>query len=191
MVVLHEASGLLSPVSDVPEVCDRLGREGFDAVAPDLFDGATATEVPAAIALMKALSPERAMHGVDEAVGALRSDGLSRVVVLGFCMGGGLAFRAALERPELAGAVVFYGTPRGDLESLRVPVLGHFALDDRFVSLDDVRTAEARLRSAGTRFELHYYEAEHAFMNEKMPAYSAPCAAVAWQRTLAFLRGLT
>jgi carboxymethylenebutenolidase len=53
-----------------------------------------------------------------------------------------------------------------------------------------VREAEAQLIKAGKPVAFHYYDAEHAFMNEKLPAFSPTQAALAWQRTLDFLRAL-
>ena len=189
VVVLHEAYGLLSPRSNVPEICDRLTAEGFDALAPDLFAGAVAHDVDGALGLMRALTPEHAGQVVDDAVALFRGEGAA-VAILGFCMGGALAFRTALKRDDLAGAVVFYGTPRGDPEALGVPVLGHFALRDRFLSVPEVREAETRLRKAGKAVAFHYYDGEHGFMNEKLDAHSAECSALAWTRTLGFLRRL-
>lgn len=187
VLVLHEAYGLYSPTSNVPEVCDRLATAGFQALAPDLYGGAGATSVEEALTLMRVLRPEQTLAAIKAGLAALRPHRAQRVAVLGFCMGGALSFRSALEVDSLCGAVVFYGTPRGDFRRLRVPVLGHFALRDAFVDLDQVRTAERQLIQAGQRVMFHYYEADHAFMNEKLPAYEAHSAALAWDRTLQFL----
>jgi carboxymethylenebutenolidase len=187
VLVLHEAYGLYSPTSNVPEVCDRLASAGFQALAPDLYGGAGAHRLEDALTLMRALRPEEALGAIKAAVEILRRHRAQRVVVLGFCMGGALSFRSALEVDSLCGAVVFYGTPRGNFSRLGVPVLGHFALRDAFVDVDQVRTAERQLIQAGKRITFHYYEADHAFMNEKLPAYEAQSAALAWERTLQFL----
>jgi carboxymethylenebutenolidase len=136
---------------------------------------------------METLGDDDLMGMIQTAIWELRGQGQSHIALLGFCMGGGLSFRAALTLDGLAGTVMFYATPRGQLECLSVPVLGHFALADRFVSVDAVRAAEAGLRSAGKAVTFHYYEAEHSFMNEKLPAFSHAAAELAWQRTLRFL----
>jgi carboxymethylenebutenolidase len=191
VVVLHEAYGLRGAKSNVPDVCDRLAAAGFSALAPDLYDGAAADTVEEALALAATLRPEASRQAIEAAVAHLRAEpGMRGVALLGFCMGGGLAFRSALEVAGVSAAVVFYGTPRGDFGRLSVPVLAHFALDDRFVSLDAVRAAEARLLALGKSVTFHYYDAEHGFMNERLPAHAAAAAALAWARTLAFLRGL-
>jgi carboxymethylenebutenolidase len=187
VIVLHESYGLLSPSSNVPEFCDRLAAAGYTAFAPDLYGGASATTEDDALKLMETLRDDDLMGMIQAAVWELRGQGQSHIALLGFCMGGGLSFRAALTLDGLAGTVMFYATPRGQLECLSVPVLGHFALADRFVSVDAVRAAEAGLRSAGKAVIFHYYEAEHSFMNEKLPAFSHAAAELAWQRTLRFL----
>jgi carboxymethylenebutenolidase len=191
VVVLHEAYGLSGPRSNIPETCDRLAAAGFRALAPDLYGGRSATSIDDALALMATLRPDRARETVRTAAGVLRAANAGPVAVLGFCMGGALAFSAALELDwELSAAVVFYGTPRGAVWRLRVPVLAHFALHDAFVSLDDIHRVEARLARAGKPVTFHYYDAGHGFMNEKLPAHSPGDAALAWDRTLEFLRAI-
>ncbi|MGH7266007.1 MAG: dienelactone hydrolase family protein [Candidatus Rokuibacteriota bacterium] len=190
VVVLHEAYGLFSPKSNVPGVCDRLAASGFRALAPDLYGGATATTIDAALRLARALRPEEAVAAVGAATARLRREATEPVAVLGFCAGGALAFRCALEVEGLCGGVVFYGTPRGDFDRLGIPVLAHFALRDEFVAIEHVRAAEARLVEAGKRVAFHYYETDHAFMNEKLPSYDAATAALAWERTREFLDAL-
>lgn len=190
-IVLHEAYGLLSPSSNARECCDRLAAAGYTAFAPDLYGGASATTVDDALKLMETLREDDAMEMIEAAVREFHGTVQMHVVLLGFCMGGGLSFRSALTMEGLAGAVMFYATPRGDFERLSIPVLGHFALDDRFVSVDAVRAAEARLRNAGKAVTFHYYEAEHSFMNEKLPVFSRAAAELAWQRTLRVLEGIS
>ncbi len=190
VVVLHEAFGLFGPHSNVPAVCDRLAAAGFQALAPDLYRGASAGDLEEALALMRTLTPDGARAAIEGAAAELRRGGARQVVVLGFCMGGAWSFRSALEVDGLAAAVVFYGTPRGDFTRLGVPVLGHFARRDQFVSVDAVRAAEAELLRAGKDVTFHYYDAEHAFMNETLPAHDPAAAKLAWERTLGFLAGI-
>ena len=190
VVVLHEAYGLRSPSSNVPDFCDRLARAGYTAFAPDLYGGASATTVDDALTLMEALRDDDAMKMIQAAVRELHGTGQTLVVLLGFCMGGGLSFRFALTLDGVAAAVMFYATPHGELERLGVPVLGHFALQDRFVSVDAVRAAEARLIKAGKRVTFHYYEGEHSFMNERLPGFSGIAAELGWRRTLQFLEDI-
>jgi carboxymethylenebutenolidase len=190
IAVLHEAYGLFSPCSNVPAFCDRLASAGFAALAPDLYDGAVASGVDDALRLMRALDPRGALNKVAASMAHLRQLGATHIAVLGFCMGGGLSFRSALELTGLACAVMFYATPHGEFHRLQIPILGHFARRDAFVSLEAVRDAEQRLVEAGKPVRFHYYDAEHSFMNETLPAFAAGAASMAWDRTVQFLRTL-
>jgi carboxymethylenebutenolidase len=100
---------------------------------------------------------------------------------------------------ELDAAVPWYGLPPlefVDAKALTAPLLGHWALRDEFFKIADVDALEAKLREAGRSFEFHRYDCKHAFANETqtpghatLPAlgYDAAAAALAWQRTEAFL----
>jgi carboxymethylenebutenolidase len=187
VVVLHESYGLFSPLSNVPEVCDRLAAAGFQSLAPDLYDGGTAATVDESLHLMAELQETDALASVRKAAKDLLDKGAGRLAVLGFCMGGVLSFISAVELDEFAGAVVFYGTPRRPPQLLKIPVLGHYALHDAFVSLDEIRRIESELVKAEKQFAFWYYDGEHGFMNNKIMAYSPTNEGLAWERTLAFL----
>jgi carboxymethylenebutenolidase len=190
IIVLHEAYGLFSPCSNIPAFCDQLASAGFPAVAPDLYDGAFASSTKDALKLMQGLDPTDALNKMGTSLVHLRQRGATQIAVLGFCMGGGLSFRSALELTGLAGAVMFYATPRGEFHQLQIPVLGHFSRHDAFVSITAVRDAEHRLVEAGKAVTFYYYDADHSFMNEKLPAFAAGAAAMAWERTVQFFRTL-
>src|SRR5829696_1548556 len=123
--------------SGIKEMTDRLGQAGFVALAPDLYRGELAehTEMDKAAELMNALPPDRAardMSGaIDHLVGhdAVTSDGVG---VMGFCMGGMLAWLIAVNRNDVVTAAVpFYGYPSGDQEpdwsDLEASVQAHMA----------------------------------------------------------------
>jgi carboxymethylenebutenolidase len=113
-----------------------------------------------------------------------------KVGAVGFCMGGGLAARLACDDPELAAAVIFYGTapPLAALGTINCPVLGFYgALDPRIT--DAVPAFAAAMTEAGKRFEPHTYEnAHHAFFNDGRAAYDPAAARDAFARTLTFFR---
>jgi carboxymethylenebutenolidase len=67
-----------------------------------------------------------------------------------------------------------------------VPILGHYAKTDSFVSTTRVEELHARAARQGAQFEVHFYDAGHAFMRPG-PDYVEAAAALAWDRTLAFL----
>jgi carboxymethylenebutenolidase len=193
VLVIHEAWGLVDHIRDV---CDRLAREGFVALAPDLFRGRTGTDLEQAAQMMADLEIPRAGADLDGAVAALlndhRIDG-GRIGALGFCMGGALALFAATRNRRVGAAVDFYGSFPGaplELASLEAPVLGIFAANDEFVSSEEVRGLEASLRSLGKRSVIRVVpDVGHAFMNDSRPdRYDARAAAESWETLLAFLR---
>jgi carboxymethylenebutenolidase len=136
---------------------------------------------------MAELQESDALAVVKEAARDLLDKGARRLAVLGFCMGGVLSFISAIELDKFAGAVVFYGTLRRPPQLLKIPVLGHYALHDTFVSLDEIRRIESELVKAEKQFAFWYYDGEHGFMNHKIMAFSPANADLAWERTLAFL----
>jgi carboxymethylenebutenolidase len=196
LVVIQEYWGLVPHIEDV---CERFAAEGFSALAPDLFRGATATEPDEADKLMMALNLPQAARDLGAAVDHLRSSSAVRgdgLGVVGFCMGGGLAMMLAAQRPdEIDACVTFYGlipweSAQPDWSRLDAPVQGHFGEDDDLFSPDRVHELEAALDKASKVSDFHLYSgAGHAFFNDTRPeAYDSAAASLAWTRTLEFLR---
>jgi carboxymethylenebutenolidase len=191
VVVIQEWWGLMPHIKDVAE---RFAREGFVALAPDLYYGERADEPDEARKLAMALDRERA---VDEIVAAARylqgMDGVAgeQIGVVGWCMGGGLALSTAAESNLVGAVVAFYGRPLGDEDTahMQAPVLGLYGEADQGIPVDDVRAFEQALRAHGVPHEVHIYPgAHHAFFNDTRQAYDAEAAQDAWQRTLAWFR---
>jgi carboxymethylenebutenolidase len=115
----------------------------------------------------------------------------TRVAVTGFCLGGAMTLAAACNIEGLGAAVPFYGTPKDEYANgwrAKAPILGHYAKNDGFVSIERARAVAAMVNANGGSFELHEYDAGHAFMREADPtAYHAPSADLAWARTITFL----
>ncbi|MBT3171734.1 MAG: dienelactone hydrolase family protein, partial [Rhodospirillaceae bacterium] len=107
-----------------------------------------------------------------------------------WCFGGGWSLNAALAEPVDA-TIVYYGSVKksaGDLQALNGPVLGHFAERDRWINHAMVSGFEAEMAKAGRAYTSHWYEADHAFANPTSARYDEGDAALAWQRSLDFLR---
>lgn len=193
VLVLQEWWGLVDHVRDV---CDRFAREGFVALAPDLYRGERTTDPDAAGRLMMDLEIPRAARDLDAAVTALlgrEATTSARVGAVGFCMGGQLALYAATRNRAIGAVVDFYGIhPKLtlDLSGLEAAVLGIFGEKDAFVPPEAARKLEADLTSAGKRARFEIYPGVgHAFMNDARPdAYDARAAARGWADALAFLR---
>jgi len=193
VVVIQEWWGL---VDHIRNVCDRLAREGFVALAPDLYRGDRTSDPDAAGRLMMELELDRAADDLEGAVRALLGDDAvdgPRVGALGFCMGGQLALAAACRQRRIGAVVDCYGVhPKVELDfaGLEAPVLGVFAENDEFVSAEAVSALERRIRAAGgdARFTT-YIGVQHAFLNDSRPeVYAAETAERAWGDILAFLR---
>jgi carboxymethylenebutenolidase len=193
VLVIPEWWGLVDHIQDV---CDRFAREGFVALAPDLYRGETASDPDAAGRLMMDLQIPRAARDLDGAVTALLAEPASegpKVGAVGFCMGGQLALYAACRNPRIGAVADFYGIhPKVelDLAALQAAVLGIFAERDAFVPPEAARKLEADLKAAGKRAHCEVYPGvDHAFFNDSRPdVYDADAAARAWSETLAFLR---
>lgn len=191
IVVIQEWWGLVPHIKDV---ANRFAREGYVALAPDLYHGQAAEEPDEARKLAMGLDANRAVQEIAAAARYLKK--LDRVTpksigVVGWCMGGGLSLSAAAHHGDLFGAAVaFYGRPltAGDTARLKVPVLGLYADRDRGIPVEAVRAFEAELEQHGVPHAIHIYpEAEHAFFNDTRPhIYKAAAAQDAWQKTLAW-----
>jgi len=192
VVVIQEWWGLNDQIKGV---ADRLASEGYVALAPDLYHGKSTTDPEKAHELLRGLDENEALSDLETAVDYLRGlseVGKGKVGSIGFCMGGGLSLRLALRRPDLSGAVVFYGSPETDpalLKKAACPVLGLFGEEDQGISRDKVEAMAKGLREAGKEAEIHFYpKAGHAFFNETRPSYVPEAATDAWKRTVAFLQ---
>lgn len=196
VLVLHAWWGLTDFFKGV---CDRLALEGFVALSPDLYGGATASTIDEAKSLSSALSFEEAKRGVIGALERLRAEPAvhgNGVGAVGFSMGGAwaLLLGAALRPEDVRAVVTFYGTGSGLEESAYAgsdaAFLGHFAEHDEWESTDEIRQMEAVIRSAGREVTFYTYpQTEHWFFEADRPdAYNDGAARLAWERTLEFLR---
>ena len=188
VVVIQEWWGLNDQIRGV---CDRFAAVGFNALAPDLYQGRVTTNPDEANHLMTGLdwvgATEQDVRG---AVQYLKARG-GRAAVMGFCMGGALTLIAGVKIPELDAGVCFYGIPPtevADPKHITVPLQGHFANQDDWCTPPAVNALEATLKAAGVNHELFRYEAQHGFFNEQRPeVYNAEASQQAWERMRRFL----
>jgi carboxymethylenebutenolidase len=208
----HEAKGYLSNAarSDAPGVvviqewwglqdqikgmCDRFALAGFDALAPDLYKGVTVPyhDSEAANKEMSSLNfidaTEQTVRG---AVQYLKRNG-AKVGLTGFCMGGAVAIIGAAKIAELTAAVTFYGIPPAQAAKpadVKIPLQGHFANKDDYITPKVVDDFEKGLKVAGKSAEFFRYDADHAFVNEqRMSVHDREAAELAWGRATAFFK---
>jgi carboxymethylenebutenolidase len=177
-----------------------MAAAGYRALVPDLYRGKSTVEAEEAHHLMSNLNfGDAATQDVRGAVMFLKGSGSAKVGVTGFCMGGALTVLAAVHVREVDAGVPWYGLPPleyVDASLITAPLLGHWAVRDEIFKIADVDALQAKLHEAGRRFEFHRYDCKHAFANETqtpghetLPSlgYDAAAAALAWQRTEAFL----
>ncbi len=180
----------------------RLAEAGYFAAAPDLYHRQD-PRVGGMMDKLKLLQDPELEVDVNAAVDYLRGhsqvDG-QRLGIIGFCMGGRVAYLLAELNPHFRAAVAYYGgnimVPWGDGASpfslsseLHCPLLFHFGAEDKNPSPDDRVMLDEELTRLGKEHEFHSYEgAGHAFMNFANPnMYRENAATASWPRTLDFL----
>jgi carboxymethylenebutenolidase len=194
MVVIQEWWGLQDQIKGV---ADKLAKQGYRALVPDLYRGKVALEANEAKHLMEGLNfGDAAGQDIRGAVQYLKKDS-KKVGVTGFCMGGALTVLSAVNVPEMDAGVIWYGYPPlqyVDASKIKAPLMGHWAIHDQAFAIGGVDELEKKLREAKVKFEFHRYDAQHAFANETadskkldMLRYNPGAAATAWDRTMDFL----
>ena len=186
VVVIQEWWGLNDQIRGV---ANRFSAAGYRALVPDLYRGKMTVEAQEAQHLMSSLNfGDAASQDIRGAVQYLKADS-AKVGVTGFCMGGALTLLAAVNAPEADAAASWYGFPPLeyiDPAKIKMPLLGHFALEDAFFAISSVDELEKKLKAGGVKFEFHRYNAGHAFANETGPHYNREAAELAWKRTVDF-----
>jgi carboxymethylenebutenolidase len=197
IVLLQEIFGVNDYVRDAAR---RLAELGYVVLAPDLYwrtdPGLTlgADQMPQAFAAAQKLDMSAAVHDAIAALATLRAmpevDGRG-AGVLGFCLGGSLAWQVAAHGdPDTA--VCYYGSAiPGALDAaaeIACPVLMHWGGADPYITREDI-DAVAAMAAEHEAIECHVHEgAGHAFDNSYAPQFSnPPAAAAAWEITSAFL----
>lgn len=188
VIVIQEIFGVNHHIRSV---CDRLAAEGYTALAPAIFDrlvpgfqsGYSPDEVAEARKLIPQLDWEKLLLDVGAAIDLLEQEG--PVSVMGFCLGGSVAFVTATKRDGLAAAICYYGgqIARHADQKPRCPTQMHFGDRDQSIPMADIETIRAKRPDC----EIHIYPAGHGFHCDERASYDAASARVAWQRSLAFL----
>jgi carboxymethylenebutenolidase len=182
IVVVHEIFGL---TEHIRSLAARLEEAGYRAYAPDLFGGEvlpyTAEGKQKGLALKNGLGEEALARQVIDTTGKV---GEGRPVgVIGFCLGGTLAWLAA-GSASVGCTVGYYSVGIGRHLGVRTrcPVMMHFGRTDPSVKADEVRA----LREAHPSVQVHEYDAGHAFNRDDDAPYHPHSARLAWKRSLAF-----
>ena len=188
IVVIQEIFGVNHHIRSV---CDRLAREGYVAIAPSIFDrtepnfqtGYSPDEVANARKFIANPDWPAMLRDSQAAIDAVRSVG--PVGIIGFCLGGSVAYAAAAKLDGLSAAVGYYGGAimRFADDKPKVPTQLHFGEKDAGIPLTDVET----IKSKRPEVEVHIYPgAQHGFHCDERASYDKTSADIAWPRSLEF-----
>jgi carboxymethylenebutenolidase len=193
IIVIHEIFGLTNWEQSV---ADRLAKEGYVAILPDLLSskhGVTPADPDSGRKLVGQLEPERVtadLNAVYTYVNGLPAVARDQVGTIGFCWGGGQSFRYATENAKLRAAVVAYG-PAPDTAAMKrisAPVLGIYGENDERINAN-LPLVTAAMQSAGKTFTSEVYPGTgHGFLKPGRQGYDTPEREKAWARILEFYR---
>jgi carboxymethylenebutenolidase len=190
VIVVHENRGLNPHIKDVAR---RMALEGFLALAPDFLSplGGTPADEEAARGMTGQLDPLTTIGNGVATVAFLKghAEGNGTVGAIGFCWGGGTVNSLAVNAPDLAAAVAYYGRqPKTEeVPKIKAALMLHYAGLDARIN-EGIDAYKAALDAAGKEFTIYVYEgAQHAFNNDTSEArYNKDAAELAWIRTVAF-----
>ncbi len=187
LVVVQEIFGVNSYIRSV---CDALAERGYRVIAPALFDravtgyeaGYSAEDAKRGMDIRRGLDESLALKDIAAAAAHL---GAGQRGIIGFCMGGTMSWYGASRTKLFQAAVSWYGTGiAADMQaSLHCPAQLHFGDSDHAIPLEDAE----QIRRGRPDVEVHIYQAGHGFGCTERRSYQPEAAALAWQRTHAFL----
>jgi len=206
VMVVQEIFGVHEHIRDI---CRRLAKQGYLAVAPELYvrqgNPAGITDIATLLKTIVAKVPdEQVLTDLDAvAAWAAKSAGGDprRLSITGFCWGGRIVWLYAAHNPALKAGVAWYGrltgepsetAPRHPLDvaaELKAPVLGLYGGADQGIPLDGVEKMRAALAQSKAKADIVVYDgAPHAFHADYRPSYRADPARDGWNRMLAWLK---
>ncbi|WP_316821870.1 dienelactone hydrolase family protein [Pedobacter gandavensis] len=192
VLVIHENRGLNPHTIAVTK---RVAAEGFLALGVDGLSpfGGTPADEDKARELIGQLNPEETLQNYLLGLDYLRKhpDGNGKVGCVGFCWGGGMANKLAVNDPTLQAAVAYYGAQAktADVPMIKADLMLHYAgLDERINA--GIPEFEAALKENHIPYQLYIYEGvNHAFNNDTSPTrYNEAAAKLAWGRTIGLFK---
>jgi carboxymethylenebutenolidase len=188
IVVIQEIFGVNSHIRNV---CDRLASAGYVAIAPAIFDriepnfqsGYSPDEVAVARKFIANPDWPAMLRDTQAAIDAVKDSG--PVGIIGFCLGGSVAYAAATKLSGLKAAVGYYGgvVVRFADDKPTVPTQLHFGEEDAGIPLTDVETIKTKRPDV----EVFIYPgAQHGFSCDERGSFDKASSDLAWQRSLAF-----
>jgi carboxymethylenebutenolidase len=188
VVVIQEIFGVNHHIRSV---CDRLAREGYVAIAPSIFDriepdfqsGYSPDEIAVAREFVANPDWPAMLRDAQAAIDAVKDIG--PVGIIGFCLGGSIAYAAATKLTGLSSAIGYYGGAivRFADDKPKVPTQLHFGEKDAGIPLSDVET----IKTKRPNVEVFVYPgAQHGFHCDERASFDKASADIAWPRSMAF-----
>lgn len=187
LIVLQEIFGINGHIRNV---CDTFAKQGYDVIAPALFDraqkdvelGYTSDDVQAGLALRAKVDLADTLTDIKAAIESLAG---KPIAIVGYCWGGALAWQAACKLDGLSAASCWYGGGIAQAKDLvaQIPVQMHFGEQDGSIPMSDVEIIQA----AQPTVQSHVYpDAGHGFGCDQRGSYNAAAYQLAQERTLRF-----
>lgn len=191
LVVVQEAFGVNSHIRSV---ADGYAKDGFLAVAPALFDrmergvelGYGEEDMQRGVGLARQSKPDDCVKDVKAALEWVRAQTGKKAGVIGYCLGGSMAWLAAT-RLDPDAAVGYYGGMILNFanEKPKAPVMLHFGRLDQHIPQEKI---DAFFRPSHPEIPVYLYDAGHGFNCNDRASYNAEAARLARERSLAFLK---
>jgi carboxymethylenebutenolidase len=206
--VILVASEIFGVHEHIADVCRRLAKQGYLAIAPELFvrhgNAGSYTDIPKLISEVVGKASDAQVNGdLDATVAWAAANGgdVTKLGITGFCWGGRTTWSYAAHNPKVTAAVAWYGPVArsyfaGDKSiidraaSIKSPVLGLYGAADGGIPVETLTQLEAALKAAGnTRCEFVVYpDTPHAFYADYRPSYRKAAAEDGWGKALAWFK---
>jgi carboxymethylenebutenolidase len=190
LVVIQEVFGVNAHIRSI---ADGYAKDGFLAVAPALFDrlergvdiGYEGEDRQKAMALAKQLNMDNLLKDTEAAIEYTRERVGKKAGIIGYCLGGSLAWLAAC-RMNVDAAVGYYGgyIAQYASEQPKCPVMLHFGKLDKHIPLESV----AKIQAAHPEVPIYLYDADHGFSCDARSSYEPASAKLARERSLSFFK---
>jgi len=205
ILVISEIFGVHEYIADV---CRRLAKLGYLAIAPELFarygDPRKLSNVQDILSsIVGKVADKEVMADLDACANWAKSNGgdAARLGITGFCWGGRIAWLYSAHNPAIKAGVAWYGRIDGETNErttrwpldvageIKGAVLGLYGGKDQGIPLDDVEFMKTAVEKAGGKSRLHVYpDAPHAFHADYRPTYRKDAAEDGWQRLQAWFK---
>jgi len=204
VIVIEEIFGVHEHIKDL---CRRLAKLGYLAVAPELYarigDVVHMEKIDDVIAAVNKLHDDQAYSDLDATIAWAGKNGgqLDHLGITGFCRGGRMVWMYAVHNPRVKAAVAWYGpldgkkneafpaNPIDVVDQLKVPVLGLYGGRDTGITKDQIDAMKAKIAADGIKAEfIIYLTAEHGFNADYRPSYNIDAATDGWRRMLEWFK---